>query len=101
MSFIIVKNGSWFYDNSAEKPVDVISLDYDFWCEIGKANDQLEPNEEPEPMNEKGVLYYYRFGRALETSEPTWVDSAGYRDLDEAMAKAQERAPSRIEWLAR
>jgi hypothetical protein len=79
-------------------PVDIVSLDYDFWYELGKADDQLEPGEVPQRMNENGVLYYCRFRRAGENTTPTWPDSAGYPDIERAMLAAQEQSPSPITW---
>lgn len=94
----IVRHGRWLYDNSVSLPVDIVSLNYDFWYEIGKADDQLKPGELPQPMNELGVLYYYRFRRAGDMTTPTWPDSAGYSEIEQAMLAAQEKAPSAIQW---
>ena len=94
----IVRRGLWLYDGSVSMPVDIVSLNYDFWYELGKADDQLEPDEVPQPMNERGVLYYYRYRHAGETATPTWADSAGFPEIEQAMLAAQERSPSLIEW---
>lgn len=94
----IVRHGRWLYDDLIYKPVDVISLNFDFWYEIGAADDQLEPDEVPTPMNSKGVLYYYRYRKAGERTLPTWPDSPGFVELEDAMRAAQESLPSPIEW---
>ena len=94
----IVRHGTWLYDNAVSLPVDIVSLNYDFWYELGKADDQLEPGEAPQPMNELGVLYYYRFRHAGEMTTPTWADSAGFPEIEQAMLAAQERSPSEITW---
>ena len=94
----IVRHGKWLYDTTTFKPVDIVSLNYDFWYELGKADDQLEPDDEPQTMNPEGVLYYYRYRHAGELTTPTWPDSAGYSDLEQAMRAAQELLPSEIQW---
>jgi hypothetical protein len=58
----------------------------------------LEPDDEPRPLGDSGMLYYVRFQRAGERNEPTAVDSIGHETAAAAMADAQEKAPSRIRW---
>jgi len=94
----IVRSGSWRYDAAVDQSVDVVALDFDFWYEVGRADDALEPAEEPTPLGEGGALYYVRFGNAGRTDEPTWVDSAGYSNVADAVAFAQSRVPSPIRW---
>lgn len=94
----IVRHGTWLYDNAVPFPVDIVSLNYDFWFELDKADGQLEPGEVPQPMNELGVLYYCRFRHAGELTTPTWPDSAGFPDIAQAMLEAQNRSPSVINW---
>lgn len=97
---VIVRSGRWLYDDTVEMPVDIVGLTYDFWFELGKADDQLEPGETPTGPGESGLLFYVRFRRAGETSTPTWPDSAGYVTIDEAIRAAEERAPTAIVWSA-
>ena len=95
----IVMSGRWLYDGAVDMPVDIIGLSYDFWYEMGAADDQLEPGEIPQVPGESGLLYYVRFSRAGDVSSPTWPDSIGYRTLDAAMGAAQERLPTAIRWM--
>ena len=90
--------GSWLYDGVAETPIDIVSLPYDWWYSLAKAEDSLEPNEKPESLNDKGVLYYVRFRNSGELTEPTWVDSAGYKTIKEAIAAAESKVPGSINW---
>lgn len=90
--------GSWRYDATVTQPVDIVGLDYDFWYALAKADDQLEPGEEPEAFSPEGLLYYVRFRHAGETSEPTWVDSPAHRSIEAAMQAAESKAPSSISW---
>jgi hypothetical protein len=94
----IVRTGRWLYDGSVERPVDVVGLTYDFWYEIAKADDRLDPGEVPMEPDENGLLYYVRFRRAGETSTPTWPDSGGSADLEAAVRAAEVRVPSPIRW---
>ncbi len=94
----IVRRGRWLYDNSVFEPVDIVTLNYDFWYALARASDQLEPDEVPRPLNGRGVLYYYRFRKAGDLSTPTWPDSSGFLEVEQAMLAAQESAPSSIEW---
>ena len=98
MSINIEKKGIWLYDGIAEKSVDIISLNYDWWYSLAEADDMLEPNEEPEPMNSEGVLYYVRFKNAGEATEPTWVDSQGYQDIHNAIAEAEAKVTGTLKW---
>ena len=98
MSIRIAKKGVWLYDGVAEKPVDIISLNYDWWYELAKADDMLEPDEIPKPLNKNGVLYYVRFKNAEEATEPTWVDSKGFQEINEAIAEAESKVNGAIKW---
>ncbi|WP_028050290.1 hypothetical protein [Cellulomonas sp. URHD0024] len=97
---VIVRSGRWLYDDTVEKPVDIVGLPYDFWFELGKADEQLEPGETPTTPGECGLLFYVRVRHAGETSTPTWPDSAGYATINEAMHAAEGRAPTAIIWNA-
>lgn len=92
----IVRSGSWLYDEQVYLPVDIVSLDFDFWYEIAKADDQLEPCEMPQPGGPDGVLYYVRFRQAGSHDQQTWVDSGGHQTIEEAVRIAETTAPSPI-----
>ena len=98
MALVILRTGIWLYDGSIEKPVDIIGLDYDFWYELGKADELLEPGEEPEGLSPEGLLYYVRFRCAGDTTEPTSVDSPGRVTIEAAMRDAQDKVPKPILW---
>ena len=95
---LIVRSGRWLYDDTVEMPVDVVGLTYDFWYEVGKAGEQLEPGETPTAPGESGLLYYVRFRDAGRTSTPIWPDSIGYVTIEEAMRAAEGRTPTAITW---
>lgn len=80
------------------RPVDIVGLPYDFWFELARADDQLEPGETAQQLGEDGLLYYVRFRHAGETGERTWPDSSGYDTSEAAMRSAEARAPNGIEW---
>ena len=94
----IVRSGEWLYDDSVEKPVHIVALDFDFWHEVGRADDALEEGETPRPLGPDGCLYYVRFAHAGDRSTPTWVDSSGDTSLEAAMASAQGKMPTTITW---
>lgn len=94
----IVKSGRWRYAADVHLPVDIVSLPYDFWYELAKDDEQLEPDETPQALTSEGVLFYVRFRRAGEGATPTWPDSAGYPTLQEAMNAAERRVPAAIVW---
>lgn len=98
MTLRIVRIGSWLYGGTVSTPVDIVALDYDWWYRLGEADGMLEPGETPEPLGRDGFLYYVRFRRALETSEPAWPDSPGYRTIAEAVAHAESKATGGIPW---
>lgn len=94
----IVKSGRWIYAEAANRPVDIVGLPYDFWFELAKADDQLDPDETPTKPGQDGPLFYVRFTHAGETSTPTWPDSNGYPTLDAAIVAAEGRVPTAIIW---
>lgn len=98
MALRIVRSGTWRYDNTVARPVDIIGLDYDFWYELARRDDLLEPGEQPEPLSPDGYLYYVRFRCAGEISEPTWVDSPAHGSVDRAVNDAQGQVLDPIAW---
>ena len=98
MSVEILKVGTWLYDGTAEKPVDIVGLPYDWWFSLAEADEMLEPGEVPMPLNEKGLLYYVRFRSAGEANEPIWVDSVGYQDIYSAIEYAESKVAGHIQW---
>ena len=94
----IVKKGTWLYDGLIEKPVDIVAMGFDWWYELAKADEQLEEGEKPEPLGKDGYLYYVRFQNAGEAELPTWVDSAGYGNLEEAIKEAEAKIQGAIKW---
>ena len=97
MALSIVKAGTWLRHGSVESPVDVITLDYDWWYSLSEADGLLDQDDEPLPLNADGCLYYVRIKRALEPDEPTWPDSFGHSTLIEAMQYAETKV-GRISW---
>ncbi len=78
--------------------VEVFGLTYDFFHELGKADGDLEPGEEPQPLGDDGLLYYHRFrdaGSGLDTAP--WPESLGTETVAAAMAEAEARVPG-IVW---
>jgi hypothetical protein len=95
---LIVRAGKWIYDGSAEKPVDIVAFDFDWWYEFARSDDSLDEGEEPQPLGRDGLLYYVRFRHAGEDETPTSVDSTGYLTIEDAMAHASDTVPSPIAW---
>lgn len=94
----IFRSGRWRYADATDKPVDIVGLPYDFWFELAKADEQLDPDEAPQALGEEGLLFYVRFKQAGEAATPTWPDSMGYLTIDLAMKAAEKRAPTSIIW---
>ena len=94
----IVKRGRWRHNGSVEMPVDIVAFEFDWWHEMSRMDGTLDPDEEPVPLGENGLLYYVRFQRAGERSEPTLVDSSGHETAAAAMADAQAQSPAPIRW---
>ncbi|GAB2724617.1 hypothetical protein ACX801_15125 [Arthrobacter bambusae] len=86
------------YAGEVAKPVDVVGLPYDFWYELARVDEQLEPGETALPLSDEGLLFYVRFRHAGESAEPTWPDSAGFETIDAAIRSAEARVPSPIVW---
>lgn len=98
MNLEIVKTGTWLYDDTVEKSVEIVALDFDFWYEIAKSDNRLEPGEAPQAPGENGRLYYFRFRLIGQTDLPTWVDSIAYRDIARAMKGAEKKVVGHIRW---
>lgn len=99
MGINIVKKGTWLYDETAVKPVDIVALDFDWWYEMVKNEDGLEEGEQPIPLGDDGYIYYVRFQRTGESEHPTWVDSGGERSLSEAIKVAESKVTGEITWV--
>lgn len=98
MLVIVLRRGWWLYDGMVQRPVDVIGLTWDFWYRIAEEDGQLEPGEEPREPDGDGLIYYVRFARAGRTEEKPWPESVGAATVEEAMADAEQRAPTPIRW---
>lgn len=94
----IVRTGQWRYGNAVNYPVDIVGLPYDFWFELAKSDDQLDPGETPTTPQADGLLYYVRFTHAGEMTTPTWPDSIAYASVESAMRAAEDQAPTPITW---
>ena len=94
----IVRSGTWLYDGTVERNVDVIALSFDWWYELAKADALLDEAEEPLPLGPEGVLYYARFQRAGDRSAATWVDTPGYPTLAAAIQAAEQKVESGVTW---
>jgi hypothetical protein len=94
----IVCSGTWIYDGTVERPVDVVALSFDWWYELAKADALLEEGETPLALGPDGVLYYARFQRAGDTSASTWVDTPGHQTLVAAMEAAELKVASGVAW---
>ena len=90
------QNGEWLYDDSVAKPVFVVSTDYDYWYEIAKSEDSLEPDEKPD-LNEEGRLFYVCF-KLPPNDEPIWPDSPGHKSIAKAVEFAESKVPGTIYW---
>jgi hypothetical protein len=94
----VVKRGDWQYAPGVLMAVDIIAFPFDFWYEMAREEEQLEPGEVAGPLGEQGQLYYVRFARAGELGDTTWVDSHGHATIEEAMKDAQARVAGDITW---
>ncbi len=98
MTLRIVREGVWLYGGSVETAVDIVALDYDWHYSFAKQDGRLEPKEEPTPLGPDGWLYYARFRRALEDTEPTWPDSPGFASVNDAMQYAEQKVAGGVRW---
>lgn len=98
MTLRIVARGTWLYGGSVEMPVDIVALDYDWGYEIDRAGGRVEHGQESEEMGEDAVLYYGRSREALNASEPTSPDTAGYGTIEEAMQQLERKVAGGIRW---
>ena len=85
-----VAEGRWKYDGAVDEPVRVVGLPHDYWYSLGEADDQLEPDEEPEPLGPEGLLYYVVFAQ---------IEGPGFPSVLQAKGYAQSQVQSEIRWL--
>ncbi len=84
-----VANGRWHYDEGHDQRVRIVGLPYDYWYAVGQADEQLEPDEEPQPLGDAGLLYYPYFAQVEGPGFPTVIQAKGY---------AQSKVGSLIRW---
>jgi hypothetical protein len=70
--------GRWHYDDGHYKPVRIVGLTYDYWYAVGEADGQLEADEQPQPLGDKGRLYYPYFAQLQGPGFPTVIQAKGY-----------------------
>lgn len=54
-----VKSGTWLYDNSTQKVVQIFALNFDFYYELAKADSMLEGDETP-VLNDNGETEIFK-----------------------------------------
>lgn len=91
----IVRTGQWLYDEAVWRPVHVVRMNYDFWYEIAKVHDQLEPGEQPD-LNADGFCYYLLYSNP--GPKPWWPNESGGHSVAEAMRRAEAALPSTVVW---
>jgi len=98
MTLEIVRVGTYRNGFLSRAHADIIALDYDWWHSLAETDDQLEPGEEPMPLNAQGVIYYGRFKQALQEAEPTWPDTFGHASIAEAQHALELKIGKKIRW---
>lgn len=93
----VVAEGSWQYHDDVWLPVRVVESNYDFWYEIGKAGDDLDPDEKP-MLNAEGLAYYLVFQPDGPSEGSFWPDSLGFKSQDEARREAESLLPGPVDW---
>ena len=81
--------GSLKFDGTADMPVRIVGLPYDYFYSLAEADGHLEPNEEPCKLGPEGLLYYVVFAELAGPSFPTILQAKGY---------AQSQVQSPISW---
>ena len=98
MALEIVKTGTYRTGLLSRARVDIISLNYDWWYSLAETDNQLEPGDEPMPLNAQGVIYYGRYKQALQQEEPTWPDTFGDATVEAAMRSIELKIGKKIRW---
>jgi hypothetical protein len=93
---VVVAIGSWRYDGTVSSPVFIVRLDHDFWYEVARDEDALEPGEVPD-LDADGFSYYVSF-HGIRDDGSFWPDSAGHLSVETAKAAAESAVPSGIRW---
>ena len=81
--------GQWHYAEGHEEAVRIIGLHYDYWYAVAEADGQLDPDEQPQPLGDEGLLYYAHFAQIAGSGFPTVIQAKGY---------AQSMVRSPIRW---
>jgi hypothetical protein len=91
----VVLQGKWLYDNSVYMPVQIFVIDYDYYYELAKADEQLEPGEEPF-LNERGEMYMIKWNGNPDFLSFGTTEGGGL-SLEEAK-EAVERKVNGVVW---
>ncbi|GJM60746.1 hypothetical protein [Persicobacter diffluens] len=92
-----ILSGSWLYDNLVKQTVQIFALNYDYYYEIAKADNQIEPNEKPE-LNENGESFMIKWGNGEFSVKDLCAKEYGGLDLDSAIEKAERKVQGKIDW---
>ncbi len=92
----IVKEGVCLGLGDPAQPVFIIREDQDFWYEVKASAGILEEGEKPE-LNAEGWLYYLCY-KAHPIESPIWVDSDGFKTMEECVEHTESKFLDQIKW---
>ena len=93
----ILDSGRCPWHGVTDTSAHLIRMPYDYWYELGKADGNLEPDEEPE-LGPDGFAYYILWGADPLGWNISGVSSPTMKTPEEARLWADHKAKSKVEW---
>ena len=93
----ILDSGRCLWHEVTDTGAHLVRIPYDYWYELGKADDNLEPDEEPE-LGPDGFGYYIIWGENPLGWNISGVSSPTMKTPEEARTWANHKAKSKVEW---
>ena len=96
-TWAILDSGRCLWHGSTDIGAHLVRIPYDYWYELGKADGNLEPDEQPE-LGPDGFGYYIIWGDNPLGCNISGVSSPTMKTRDKARTWADHEAKSKVQW---
>jgi hypothetical protein len=101
MALGIIMSGTVRSGLFSRVPVDIISLDFDWWQSLDQATGTPDPDYLPMALGPDGFIYYGRIRLAGQSTEPTWPDTFGHPTVAETQHALSTKLGRIVRWQSK